>query len=633
MTEHKKTEEALRESEEQLRKAVEGAPIPTIMQAEDGQVLQISHSWTDLTGYTINHVRSFDEWITKAVYGEGANRVRDHLHELFSGDKHSIGVEFTLRTLKGDSRYWSFSASSPGALRDGRRFIVGMAVDITERRQMQEKLEEYAKNLEGLVEERTKKLETSALYARGLLEASLDPLVTINAEGKITDVNKATETATGCSREELVGSDFSDYFTQPDEARKGYLQVFQNGFVRDYSLSIRSKSGNIVEVLYNATLFRNEAGEVEGVFAAARDMTEHNKAEEALLNERKRLFDVLETLPAMVCILTPDHHVDFANRSFRDRFGNSEGRYCYDYCFGNKEPCIFCESYKPLETGKPHHWEVNAPDGSVIDAYDFPFTDVDGSTKILEMDIDITERRRMEKQLKDSERLTAIGTTAGMVGHDIRNPLQAIASDVYLAKSDLSSMPDGEAKEGLKESLDGIDKNIEYINKIVQDLQDFARPIKPNAQETSLEGLCEDVLLSNMVPENIDASCHVEKKVKKIVTDPAVLKRVLSNLVNNAFQAMPEGGKIYVRAYQEAGDTVITVQDTGGGIPEDVKSKLFTPLFTTKSKGQGFGLAVIKRMTEALGGTVSYESKVGEGTKFFIRLPSPKELNGKWVFK
>jgi PAS domain S-box-containing protein len=371
ITERKKDEQILKESEEQFRKAVEGAPIPTIMQAENGQVLQISHSWTELTGYTINHIRSFDEWITKAVYGEYASQVGDHLHELFIGDKRSIGVEFALRTIKGDSRHWSFSASSPGILRDGRRFIVGMAVDITERKQMQEKLEEYAKNLEGLVEERTKKLEANALYARGLIEASLAPLVTINGQGKITDVNKATETMTGRSREELVGSDFSDYFVRPDEARRGYLQVFQNGYVRDYPLSVRSKSGKIVEVLYNATLFKNQEGKTVGVFVAARDMTEHKRAEEALLNERKRLFDALETLPVMVCLLTPDHHVAFANRSFRERFGNSEDRYCYDYCFGNKQPCSFCESYKPLETGKPHHWEVNASDGSVIDAYDF----------------------------------------------------------------------------------------------------------------------------------------------------------------------------------------------------------------------------------------------------------------------
>ena len=123
-------------------------------------------------------------------------------------------------------------------------------------------------------------------------------------------------------------------------------------------------------------------------------------------------------------------------------------------------------------------------------------------------------------------------------------------------------------------------------------------------------------------PQDIYACFEVEQKAKKIVGDQALLKRILSNLINNAAQAMPNGGKLTLYAYQEANDTVITVEDTGLGIPEEVKPKLFTPLFTTKSKGQGFGLAVVKRMTEALEGTVTFESESGKGTVFMVRLPT-----------
>ncbi len=130
------------------------------------------------------------------------------------------------------------------------------------------------------------------------------------------------------------------------------------------------------------------------------DVTEMKKAQAAVQIERQRLFAVLETLPTMVCLLTLDHHVAFANRSFREKFGESDGRHCYEYRFGRAEPCDFCESYKALETGMPHQWEVNAPDGSVIEAHDFPFTDVDGSPLVLEMDIDVTEQRRAEVELK-----------------------------------------------------------------------------------------------------------------------------------------------------------------------------------------------------------------------------------------
>jgi len=127
------------------------------------------------------------------------------------------------------------------------------------------------------------------------------------------------------------------------------------------------------------------------------------KVAEAVESERQRLFDVLETLPVMICLLTLDHHIAFANRSFREKFGESEGRHCYERCFGSNQPCEFCESYKVLETGQPCNWEVTTPEGSVIDVYSFPFTDVDGSPMILKMDIDVTERKQAEEKLRDSE--------------------------------------------------------------------------------------------------------------------------------------------------------------------------------------------------------------------------------------
>ena len=127
-------------------------------------------------------------------------------------------------------------------------------------------------------------------YARSLIEVSLDPLVTISPAGKITDVNQATEEATGIPRDRLIGSDFSDYFTEPDKAREGYQQVLSQGFVRDYPLALRHISGRVMDVLYNAAIYKNEAGEVQGVFAAARDVTERKQAEE----EIRRLNDELE---------------------------------------------------------------------------------------------------------------------------------------------------------------------------------------------------------------------------------------------------------------------------------------------------------------------------------------------------
>jgi PAS domain S-box-containing protein len=245
---------------------------------------------------------------------------------------------------------------------------------------------------------------------------------------------------------------------------------------------------------------------------------------------------------------------------------------------------------------------------------------------------DLVEERT--KQLRDSERMATIGTTAGMVGHDIRNPLQAITGEVYLAKIELSSIPESDEKTNVLEGIHEIEKNIDYINKIVQDLQDFARPLDPRAEEIDLKLIIDELLQKTGLPAEIKVNVKIESDTMKVLADSTFINRIIYNLVNNAVQAMPKGGKLTIQAHKDkkSNDAIIIVEDTGFGIPEAVKNKLFTPMFTTKPKGQGFGLAVVKRMTEALGGTVTFESEVGKGTKFIVRFPPPKELNGKWTY-
>jgi PAS domain S-box-containing protein len=133
-------------------------------------------------------------------------------------------------------------------------------------------------------------------YARSLIEASLDPLVTISPEGKITDVNEGSIKVTGVSREKLIGTDFSDYFTEPKKAREGYQRVFAEGFVTDYPLTIRHKADRLTDVLYNASVYKNDRGEVLGVFAAARDVSAQKKAEAEVAEQRSRELERLAEL-------------------------------------------------------------------------------------------------------------------------------------------------------------------------------------------------------------------------------------------------------------------------------------------------------------------------------------------------
>ena len=221
---------------------------------------------------------------------------------------------------------------------------------------------------------------------------------------------------------------------------------------------------------------------------------------------------------------------------------------------------------------------------------------------------------------KDTDRLAAIGQTAGMIGHDIRNPLQAIVSELYLAKEAIANTPYLEDKTQTLESINIIEEQTDYISKIVSDLQDYARPLKPEYSEIDLSGLIVSVFQTISIPDKIVLKIDV-KGFPKIKTDPTLIRRALTNLINNAIQAMPNGGNLKIIATKTENKAVIAVSDTGKGIPEEIKPKLFTPLVTTKAKGQGLGLAVVKRLVEALNGSITFESQEGKGTTFTIQLP------------
>lgn len=242
--------------------------------------------------------------------------------------------------------------------------------------------------------------------------------------------------------------------------------------------------------------------------------------------------------------------------------------------------------------------------------------------------VDVSEIKTLSHQVKEqadklvqSEILATVGKTAGMVGHDIRNPLQAITSDVYLAKNELASMPESDEKKNALESLTEIEENTEYINKIVADLQDYARILMPQFTKVNVEKVFQEVLSSVTIPKDVAVSYSIANDFPILTLDASYLKRIMTNLISNALQAIPKEGKLTVDAFCQNGSAVISVADTGVGISDEVKDKIFTPLFTTKSKGQGFGLPVIKRLTESMGGTVTFDSEKGKGAKFTIKFP------------
>jgi PAS domain S-box-containing protein len=264
--------EQLRDSERRFRATFELAAAGIGHRAPDGRWLMVNDRLCEMLGYTREELLSR----TLADVTEPDDLLADqtHIEELQAGRAASYTLEKRYRRKDGQLLWGSLSATLVRDAAGEPDYFISVIEDVSQRKQADEERHQQA----------------ALRYARRLIESSLDPLVTISAEGKITDVNDATERVTGVGRDELIGSDFSDYFTEPEQARAGYLQVFAEGSVVDYPLAIRHRDGSVRDVLYNASLYRNEAGEVAGVFAAARDITERKRAEQTAL-QNARLFE------------------------------------------------------------------------------------------------------------------------------------------------------------------------------------------------------------------------------------------------------------------------------------------------------------------------------------------------------
>lgn len=215
------------------------------------------------------------------------------------------------------------------------------------------------------------------------------------------------------------------------------------------------------------------------------------------------------------------------------------------------------------------------------------------------------------------QRLKAIEELAAMVGHDLRNPLTGIAGAVYYLKKKTNPEPGSR----LEEMFGVIDKDIEYANKIVNDLFEYSRKIHLNLTDASLKTVLKESLALVNIPSNIHVTEATEDGLTARV-DADKLKRVFVNILKNSVEAMPTGGNLTIKAKKAKDRVKITFSDTGPGIPKETLEKLFVPLFTTKAKGMGLGLAICRRIVEAHGGTITAESTVGKETTFTVTIPT-----------
>jgi len=242
-----------------------------------------------------------------------------------------------------------------------------------------------------------------------------------------------------------------------------------------------------------------------------------------------------------------------------------------------------------------------------------------------ELQVANMELRRAQEQLVRSERLAAIGQLAGGVGHELRNPLGAIKNAAYYVKGKVAKSELAQREPQVIEFLNIMDDEINASNKIINDLLGFSRVGKPSVSPTQIKNVIEDALSRTTIPGNIELVKKLNAELPQVEIDASQIQQVVVNMIINAMQAMPEGGKLKIGTKKKEGFLEVEITDTGCGIPKEARDKIFDPLFTTRAKGIGLGLAVCKAIIDRHEGKIEVKSQVEKGTTFIIKLPLKKE--------
>jgi len=488
---------------------------------------------------------------------------------------------------------------------------------------------------------------------RALIKFAPVPIVFLDLSWKVVECTDSALKLFKVEREKFLGENFLRFFSEKDGDKM--LSDFKAALNGSRSLpatfTLKDGGGGSFEAKVYLGVEKDFEGRPVHVIAAVLDVTESRKLERELYRERGFLNILMEVVPDAIYFKDTQSRFTKVNRAHAERMGLKDpaeavGRTDFDFYSEEFARQAFEDEQEIIRTGKPIVNKVEkvvGKDGKVrwVTATKVPIKDELGRvTGIVGISRDITEIKLMEDRLKEyserlermveektralleAERLAAIGEVVSMVVHDLRSPLQVILYKTFLLKEKLKQLPiPSYERDSFKEVLDSINEQVEYMNRMVSDLKDYARMVKPEHVEVEFRKLVEEVLATFIIPENVKVKVTVQEGFPKLQVDPMMMRRVLSNLISNAVDALPQGGSISVDAKVEGDQIVIAVEDTGVGIAEENIQKLFKPFFTTKEKGTGLGLAICKRFVELHGGHISVESRLGAGTRFVIRLP------------
>jgi PAS domain S-box-containing protein len=690
ITERKAAEEALRVSEERFALAVQGANDGIWDWDIANNSLYWSPRFKELLGYADDELEVVDlDTFVSHLHPDDREPI-GALLEAHLKDRVLYNVEQRLRTRSGEYRWFNARGQAVWDKDGQPIRMVGSSTDITERKAAEEKIEHLnlvlsaIRNVNQLItreRDRDRLLQGACetLIATGgyhsawiaLLDEpeghmttaragwgqDFSPLVERLKRGELTDcVQKALKQSGGVVTKDPF-STCTDCPLSSMYGGRGAVTVRLEYGGKVYGLLSVSIPRDLTADEEEQALFKEVAGDIAFALHSA-------EQEKALAHERYLLKTLMDTVPDAIYFKDTDSRFIRTNKAHAGRwFGLSDpaqavGKTDFDFFSEEHARQAYEDEQEIIRTGQPllnieerETWP-DRPDTWVVTSK-MPLRDEEGKiTGTFGLTRDITDRKRAEEALKEyserleemveertqelrdaqeqlvrQEKLAVLGQLAGGVGHELRNPLGAISNAAYFLNMALEE-PDPDVKE----MLEILQKEVRTSEMIISSLLDFARTKPPARRKVDINVVVQEALSRTTVPENVEVVSQLDGTLPIILADPDQLGQVFGNIILNAIQAMPEGGQLVVKTSEVSEKlpksewVAVSFTDTGVGIAEENLGKIFEPLFTTRAKGIGLGLAVTKTLVQGHGGTIEVQSEVGKGSTFSIRLPIGKGL-------
>ena len=629
--------EALQAQYESLREAyralVEHA-LQGLVVIQDGRVVLANPALVALSGYTLEELYAWTpEQVRDVVHPEDRERVWSDMMRRLAGAAAPPRQTFRFLGKDGAVR-WVEVAATRIAYR-GRPAVQATYLDVTERVRLQQELQASENRL------------------RSILRAAPTGIGLVSPERVLLEVNDHICELVGRSREELCGQ--SARILYPSDEDYEYVGRVKYQQIRERSVGTvetrwQHRDGTVRDILLSSSPL-DPQDLSKGTTFTALDITARKRLEQELARTAREWQTTFDAAQDATWILDREQRILRCNKRAEELFQRPcwelAGRHCFTIVHGTTEPipeCPFLRARKSLhremmELQIGDRWYQICVD-PILDAageYAGAVHSVGDITAWVEAEEKLRqysdhleemvakrtqELREAQERLLHQERLAMLGQLGGGIAHELRTPLGVIKNAAYFLKMVLQD-PEPDVQEALR-ILEGA---VNTSERIVNGLLALARQQTPGKRPVNLNEVLQMALYYAEVPAGVEVVTELDASLPLIQADVEQLLEVFDNILRNAVQAMPQGGRVTLRSWflpQEGGEggrVAVAIGDTGVGIPQENLAKIFEPLFTTKANGVGLGLALVKMMVEAHGGDLAVQSEVGKGSTFTVRLP------------